>query len=41
VLHLLGFEDETPSGYREMLGLGHDAVRQKVARLPRPRRLAR
>ena len=29
VLHLLGFEDETPAGYREMLRLGHDAARQK------------
>ena len=29
VLHLLGYEDETPSGYREMLRLGHDAARQK------------
>lgn len=25
-LHLLGFEDETRSGYREMLRLGHDAL---------------
>jgi probable rRNA maturation factor len=29
VLHLLGYEDETPAGYREMLRLGHDATRQK------------
>ncbi|HKC90316.1 MAG TPA: rRNA maturation RNase YbeY [Candidatus Limnocylindria bacterium] len=29
VLHLLGYEDETPAGYREMLRLGHDSVRQK------------
>jgi probable rRNA maturation factor len=29
VLHLLGYEDETPAGYREMLRLGHDAARQK------------
>jgi hypothetical protein len=29
VLHLLGFEDETPAGYREMLRLGHDAAGQK------------
>jgi probable rRNA maturation factor len=29
VLHLLGYEDETPAGYREMVRLGHDAVRQK------------
>jgi probable rRNA maturation factor len=28
-LHLLGFEDETPAGYREMLRLGHDATGQK------------
>ena len=26
VLHLLGFEDETPAGYREMLRLGQDAT---------------
>jgi len=29
VLHLLGFEDETPAGYREMVRLGHDATGQK------------
>jgi probable rRNA maturation factor len=29
VLHLLGFEDETPPGYREMVRLGHDAARQE------------
>jgi probable rRNA maturation factor len=29
VLHLLGYEDETPAGYREMLRLGQDAARQK------------
>jgi probable rRNA maturation factor len=29
VLHLMGYEDETPAGYREMLRLGHDATRQK------------
>lgn len=29
VLHLLGHEDETPAGYREMVRLGHDAARQK------------
>jgi len=29
MLHLLGYEDETPAGYREMLRLGHDAARQK------------
>ncbi len=28
MLHLLGYEDETPAGYREMLRLGHDATRQ-------------
>jgi probable rRNA maturation factor len=28
-LHLLGYEDETPAGYREMVRLGHDALRQK------------
>jgi probable rRNA maturation factor len=27
VLHLLGYEDETPAGYREMVRLGKDAVR--------------
>jgi probable rRNA maturation factor len=26
-LHLLGFEDETRGGYREMLQLGHDALK--------------
>jgi probable rRNA maturation factor len=26
VLHLLGYEDETTAGYREMLALGRDAV---------------
>lgn len=26
-LHLVGYEDETPRGYREMLRLGHDATR--------------
>jgi probable rRNA maturation factor len=30
-LHLLGYEDETPAGYREMLHLGHDAARQNSA----------
>lgn len=29
MLHLLGYEDETPAGYREMVRLGHDAARQK------------
>jgi len=28
MLHLLGYEDETPAGYREMLRLGQDATRQ-------------
>lgn len=28
-LHLLGFEDETPAGYREMVRLGQDAAGQK------------
>jgi probable rRNA maturation factor len=27
-LHLVGYQDETPRGYREMLRLGHDALRQ-------------
>jgi probable rRNA maturation factor len=27
LLHLLGYEDETPAGYREMLRLGQDAAR--------------
>ena len=26
VLHLLGYEDETPAGYREMVRLGQDAA---------------
>jgi probable rRNA maturation factor len=29
MLHLLGYEDETPAGYREMLRMGQDAARQK------------
>jgi probable rRNA maturation factor len=29
VLHLLGYEDETPAGYREMLRLGQDAAGKK------------
>ena len=33
VLHLLGYEDETPAGYREMVRLGHDATRQKSVKL--------
>jgi probable rRNA maturation factor len=32
LLHLLGFEDETPRGYREMLRLGHDAASQKAVK---------
>ena len=28
-LHLLGYEDETPAGYREMVRLGQDATGQK------------
>jgi len=32
VLHLLGYEDETPAGYREMLRLGQDAAGQKSAK---------
>jgi len=32
LLHLLGFEDETPAGYREMLRLGHDAAGQKAVK---------
>lgn len=32
-LHLLGFEDETRAGYREMLRLGHDALtRERTVR---------
>ena len=30
-LHLLGFEDETPSGYREMVRLGTDATEEALA----------
>jgi probable rRNA maturation factor len=30
-LHLLGFEDETPSGYREMVRLGTAATAEGVA----------
>jgi probable rRNA maturation factor len=29
VLHLMGYEDETPAGYREMVRLGQDAARQE------------
>jgi len=32
VLHLLGYEDETPAGYREMVRLGHDATGQKFVK---------
>jgi probable rRNA maturation factor len=32
VLHLVGYEDETPAGYREMVRLGHDATRQKTVK---------
>jgi probable rRNA maturation factor len=30
-LHLLGFDDETPAGYREMVRLGTAATREAVA----------
>jgi probable rRNA maturation factor len=30
-LHLLGFEDETPAGYREMVRLGTAAIAEGVA----------
>ncbi|MDP9246059.1 MAG: rRNA maturation RNase YbeY [Chloroflexota bacterium] len=30
-LHLLGFEDETPAGYREMVALGTTATAARVA----------
>jgi len=33
-LHLIGYEDETPAGYREMLYLGNHATRQAI--LPKP-----
>jgi probable rRNA maturation factor len=36
VLHLLGFEDDTNAGYREMLGLGRGAV-TAASRVARPR----
>jgi probable rRNA maturation factor len=32
VLHLVGYEDETPGGYREMVRLGHDATRKKTVK---------
>jgi probable rRNA maturation factor len=32
VLHLLGYEDETPAGYREMRRLGQDAARQNAVK---------
>ncbi len=31
-LHLVGYEDETPAGYREMIHLGEHALRQKTVR---------
>ena len=31
-LHLLGYEDDTPAGHREMLRLGHDALRTERPR---------
>jgi probable rRNA maturation factor len=31
-LHLLGFDDETNAGYREMLRLGHEALEQSKER---------
>jgi probable rRNA maturation factor len=31
-LHLLGFDDETNAGYREMLRLGHEALKQSKER---------
>ena len=38
VLHLLGFDDETNAGYREMLALGRAAVAQAKHPPRRPRR---
>lgn len=39
VLHLLGYDDQTTAGYREMLALGREAVRAAVKRgAPRARR---
>jgi probable rRNA maturation factor len=31
-LHLLGFDDETNAGYREMLRLGHEALKESEER---------
>ena len=31
-LHLIGYEDETSAGYREMVRLGQDATRQKTVK---------
>jgi probable rRNA maturation factor len=36
VLHLLGFDDETNAGYREMLALGRQAVASSTAATRRP-----
>lgn len=36
VLHLLGYDDQTQSGYREMLALGRDAVRAAREHPARP-----
>ena len=33
-LHLLGFEDDTSAGYREMLRLGHEALKGKKTVTP-------
>jgi rRNA maturation RNase YbeY len=41
LLHLLGYEDETPKGYREMLALGREAVsvaRRRKAKVRAPER---
>ena len=38
VLHLLGFDDETNAGYREMLALGRAAVAEAAPGPARPRR---
>ena len=40
VLHLLGFDDETNAGYREMLALGRAAVAEASRAPARPRRRA-
>ncbi len=34
-LHLLGYEDETPAGYREMVRLGSEAVAGRKRRVKR------